>query len=111
MEQVIKQLNKLINVLKISNLTLEPSVDRELVLIKVKAPTSSWAEIQQIVETFRAKIIDVSLDSLIIEVTGNEEKLQAIELLLTHYGILELVRTGKVALLRGSKTIQNGGKK
>ena len=70
---MIKQLNKLINVLKISNLTLEPSVDRELVLIKVKAPTSSWAEIQQIVETFRAKIIDVSLDSLIIEVTGNEE--------------------------------------
>lgn len=108
LEQMIKQLNKLINVLKISNLTLEPSVDRELVLIKVKAPTSSWAEIQQIVETFRAKIIDVSLDSLIIEVTGNEEKLQAIELLLTHYGILELVRTGKVALLRGSKTIQNG---
>lgn len=108
LEQVIKQLNKLINVIRISNLTTEPSVNRELVLIKVKASARNRAEIQQIVETFRAKIVDVSLDSLIIEITGNEEKLEAIALLLSHYGILEVVRTGKIALLRGSKTTKNG---
>lgn len=108
LEQVIKQLNKLVNVIRISNLTQEPSVNRELVLIKVKADAANRAEIQQIVETFRAKIVDVSLQSLIIEITGNEEKLEAIQLLLSHYGILEIVRTGKVALLRGSKTTKNG---
>ena len=108
LEQVVKQLNKLVNVIKISNLTREPSVSRELVLLKVKAPAASRSEIQQIVETFRAKIVDVSLQSLIIEVTGNDEKLEAIQLLLSHYGILELVRTGKIALLRGAKTTQNG---
>jgi acetolactate synthase I/III small subunit len=108
LEQVVKQLNKLINVLKVSNLTLEPSVNRELVMIKVRADARNRAEIQQIVETFRAKIVDVSLDSLIIEITGNEDKLEAIQLLLSHYGILEIVRTGKIALLRGSKTTKNG---
>ena len=108
LEQVIKQLNKLINVIKISNLTREPSVNRELVMIKVQADAKNRSEIQQIVETFRAKIVDVSLDTLIIEVTGNEEKLEAIQLLLSHYGILEIVRTGKIALLRGSKTTKNG---
>lgn len=108
LEQVVKQLNKLINVLKISNLTLEPSVGRELVLIKVRADAASRSEIQQIAETFRAKIVDVSLQSLIIEVTGNEEKIEAITLLLGHYGILEVVRTGKIALLRGNKTTKNG---
>ena len=108
LEQVIKQLNKLINVLKISNLSLEPSVNRELVMIKVKADATTRSEVQQIVETFRAKVVDVSLQSLIIEVTGNEEKLEAISLLFSHYGILESVRTGKIALLRGSKITKNG---
>ncbi|MCL5994240.1 MAG: acetolactate synthase small subunit [Firmicutes bacterium] len=93
LEQVVKQLNKLINILRISNLTHEPSVNRELVMIKVKANATNRAEIQQIVETFRAKIVDVSLHSVIIEITGNEEKLEAILLLLSHYGILEIVRT------------------
>jgi len=108
LEQVVKQLNKLINILRISNLTHEPSVNRELVMIKVKANATNRAEIQQIVETFRAKIVDVSLHSVIIEITGNEEKLEAILLLLSHYGILETVRTGKIALLRGSKITKNG---
>lgn len=102
-EQVAKQLHKLINVLKVSNLTSEPSVMRELMLIKVKAETGSRSDIQQIVETFRGKVVDVSPDSMIIEVTGNDEKLEAIKLLLQHFGIKEIVRTGKVALLRGSK--------
>jgi acetolactate synthase-1/3 small subunit len=108
LEQVIKQLNKLINVIKISNLTSEPSVNRELLMIKVKADAKTRAEIQQIVVTFRAKIVDVSLESLIIEITGNDDKLEAIQLLLSHYGILEIARTGKLALLRGSKTTKNG---
>jgi acetolactate synthase-1/3 small subunit len=67
---------------------------------------SNRAEIQQIVETFRAKIVDVALNSLIIEVTGNQEKIEAITMLLSQYTILEVVRTGKIAILRGSKTIK-----
>ncbi len=102
-EQVMKQLHKLINVLKVSNLSQEPAVMRELMLIKVRAEPQTRSDIQQIVETFRGKVVDVSLDSMIIEVTGNDEKLEAIKLLLQHYGIREIVRTGKVALLRGSK--------
>ncbi len=104
LEQVEKQLNKLINVIKVSNLSHEPAVVRELVLIKVKADPRTRTDVQQIVETFRGKIVDVSLDSMIVEVTGNKEKLDAIKLLLQHYGIQELVRTGKIALLRGFKT-------
>lgn len=102
-EQVMKQLNKLINVLKVSNLSLEPAVMRELMLIKVRAESQTRGDIQQIVETFRGKVVDVSLDSMIVEVTGNEDKLEAIKLLLQSYGIREIVRTGKLALLRGSK--------
>lgn len=107
-EQVVKQLHKLVNVIKVSDLTHEPSVMRELMLIKVKAETGSRSDIQQIVETFRSKVVDVSPDSMIIEVTGNEEKLEAIKLLLEHFGIKEIVRTGKVALLRGSKVTRDG---
>ncbi len=101
-EQVVKQLHKLINVIKVGNLSHEPAVMRELMLIKVKAETGHRSDIQQIVETFRGKVVDVSLDSMIIEVTGNDDKLEAIKLLLKHFGIKEIVRTGKVALLRGS---------
>ncbi len=108
LEQVEKQLNKLINVIKVSNLSHEPAVVRELILIKVKADPRTRTDVQQIVETFRGKVVDVSLDSMIIEVTGNEEKLDAIKLLLQHYGIQEVVRTGKVALLRGFKTTREG---
>lgn len=102
-EQVMKQLNKLINVIKVTNLSREPSVIRELMLIKVEAEANTRGDIQQIVETFRGKVVDVSLDSMVIEVTGNYEKLDAIKLLLQQYGIKEIVSTGKVALLRGSK--------
>jgi acetolactate synthase-1/3 small subunit len=102
-EQVTKQLHKLINVIKVSNLSHEPSVMRELMLIKVKAETGNRSDIQQIVETVRGKVVDVSPDSMIIELTGNDEKLEAIKMMLQHFGIKEIVRTGKVALLRGSK--------
>jgi len=107
-EQVVKQLHKLVNVIKVSNLSEEPSVMRELMLIKVNAEVGSRSDIQQIVETFRGKVVDVSPDSMIIEVTGNEEKMEAIKMLLQHFGLKEIVRTGKVALLRGSKITREG---
>ncbi len=106
-EQVAKQLHKLINVIRVSNLSAEPAVMRELMLIKVRAEIGNRSDIQQIVETFRGKVVDVSPNSMVIEVTGNEEKMEAIKLLLQHYGIMEIVRTGKIALLRGSKVLRD----
>ncbi|MGE5415269.1 MAG: acetolactate synthase small subunit [Acidobacteriota bacterium] len=103
LEQVVKQLHKLIEVIKILDITTEPSVDRELVLIKVKADPSVRAEIMQIVEIFRAHIVDIGRNSLIIECTGDERKIDAIEDSLRPFGLMELVRTGKVAMVRGVK--------
>jgi acetolactate synthase-1/3 small subunit len=102
-EQVVKQLYKLINVIKIQELDPLNIVERELVLIKVNADNSTRAEILEIVDIFRANIVDVAKKSLSIEITGNSRKIQGIEELLQPYGILELVRTGKIALSRGSK--------
>ncbi len=103
-EQIVKQLNKLVNVLKVSDLTEESSVGRELMLIKVKAEPEKRGDIQQLVATFRAKIIDVSPDSMIVEVTGDENKLQAFMLMMQEFGIKEIAATGNVALLRGGRT-------
>ncbi|MBI4744187.1 MAG: acetolactate synthase small subunit [Actinobacteria bacterium] len=103
MEQVTKQLHKLINVLKINDLVSEESVERELVLIKVNADASVRAEIIEIADIFRAKIVDVGKNSVTIEATGTTPKIEAIEDLLRPYGIKELARTGKIALSRGSK--------
>jgi len=102
-EQVVKQLYKLINVIKIQELDSLNIVERELVLIKVNADNSTRAEILEIVDIFRANIVDVAKKSLSIEITGNSRKIQGIEELLKPYGILELVRTGKIAISRGSK--------
>jgi acetolactate synthase-1/3 small subunit len=107
-EQVTKQLNKLIEVIKVSDLTKESYVDRELVLIKVTADSSNRAEIMQIVSIFRARIVDVAPKSLIIEVTGDEGKLDALIGMLKQFGIKEIVRTGTLALGRGPKVIQSG---
>jgi len=107
-EQVTKQLNKLIEVIKVSDLTKELYVDRELVLIKVTADSSNRAEIMQIVNIFRARIVDVAPKSLIIEVTGDEGKLDALIGMLKQFGIKEIVRTGTLALGRGPKVIQSG---
>jgi len=105
LEQVRKQLNKLINVIKISYLLPDQSVERELALIKVSANSNNRSEIMQIVDVFRASIIDVQKNSLIIEITGNSEKINAMEQLLRQYGIKEMMRTGKVAMSRGAKVI------
>jgi acetolactate synthase-1/3 small subunit len=107
-EQVTKQLNKLIEVIKVSDLTKESYVDRELVLIKVTADGSNRAEIMQLVDVFRARIVDVAAKSLIIEVTGHEGKITALVAMLKQFGIKEIVRTGTLALGRGPKVIQSG---
>ncbi len=101
LEQVRKQLHKLINVIEISDLDPDTSVARELVLAKIKVDAENRSEVIEIADIFRGNIIDVSRESIIVEVTGNASKLRAFEGLLTPYGIRELVRTGKVALPRG----------
>ncbi len=101
LEQVYKQLNKLVNVIKVVDLPDENSVQRELVLVKVKAEAKTRAEIIEIVEIFRGKIVDVGKGSLSMEVTGPSSKLSAFEDLLKPYGVVELVRTGNIALPRG----------
>ena len=102
-EQIVKQLNKLVNVIKVSDLTEETSVERELMMVKVKAEPNKRSDLQQMVTTFRGKIIDVSPDSMIIEVTGDDDKLNAFLLMMQEFGIKEVVSTGKVSLLRGGK--------
>ncbi|MBM7624025.1 acetolactate synthase small subunit [Sporohalobacter salinus] len=101
LEQVTKQLNKLIDVYKVSDITNDSSIDRDLALIKVKANSEDRSEIMQVVDIFRGKIVDVSSDSLVIEITGDEEKVNALEELLRSFGIIELVRTGKISMVRG----------
>ncbi|MHB1322796.1 MAG: acetolactate synthase small subunit [Coriobacteriia bacterium] len=103
LEQVTKQLYKLINVLKVQDLDPREMIDRELVLFKVNAPADRRAEIIEITNVFRAKIVDVGRASLTVEATGTSEKLAAMENLLRAYGIKELARTGKIALARGSR--------
>ena len=106
LEQVIKQRSKLINVIRVSELAPAESVERELAIIKVTADKDSRSEIMQIVNIFRAKIIDVSARSMIIEVTGDEEKINAIVQLLRQFGIKEMARTGKVSMIRGARVIK-----
>ena len=106
LEQVIKQLSKLINVIRVSELDAGESVERELAVIKVNADKESRSDIMQIVNIFRAKIIDVSHRSMIIEVTGDEEKIDAIVQLLRQFGIKEIARTGKVSMVRGARVIK-----
>jgi acetolactate synthase-1/3 small subunit len=100
-EQVRKQLDKVIEVVKIVDITSEEPVARELALIKVKATASTRSEIIQIVDIFRANIVDVSSDSLMVEVTGDEEKVSSLVDLLRGFGIREIARTGRIALTRG----------
>jgi acetolactate synthase-1/3 small subunit len=106
LEQVIKQLSKLINVIRVSELSPDESIERELAIIKVSADKENRSEIMQLVSVFRANIIDVSARSMIIEVTGDEQKIDALVLLLRQFGIKELARTGKVSMIRGARVIK-----
>jgi acetolactate synthase-1/3 small subunit len=104
MEQVMKQLHKLIDVIKVNDLTDEAHVERELVLMRVNAEPQHRAEVLRTVDIFRAKVVDVTAVSFTLEVTGDEEKIEAMIELLRPIGIQELVRTGKVAISRAPKT-------
>ncbi len=104
-EQVTKQLNKLIEVLKVSDVTTN-SVERELALVKVNATPQTRGEIIEIANIFRARIVDVARDSFIIEITGDEDKINAFIDLMRQYGIKEVARTGKIAMQRGSKALE-----
>lgn len=101
LEQVVNQLSKLIDVIKIIDLTAVDSIHRELALIKVKASAETRSYIVDIVDIFRAKIVDVNRETMVIELSGEETKIDAICQVLADYGIIEIVRTGKVALSRG----------
>ena len=100
LEQIVKQLNKLPDVIKINNYRDGEYVDRELVLIKVTVDSKSRAEVMQVTDIFRAKIVDVQPKSLTIEITGNESKVEKFLDLMKQFGVLELTRTGKVAMPR-----------
>ena len=102
-EQIIKQLNKLVNVIKVFDLTGSDFVEREMALIRVNAEAGSRAEVLRILEIFRGRVVDVSPKSYTFEITGDEKKIQAVIELLAPFGIMEIVRTGKVAIARAKK--------
>nr|QCI05163.1 acetohydroxyacid synthetase small subunit [Centroceras clavulatum] len=101
-EQLTKQLYKLVNILQVQDITNIPCVERELVLMKVKASTENRSFIVDIANIFRAKVVDISNEYLIIEITGDPGKMVAIEQLLQQYGIIQIARTGKISLVRES---------
>lgn len=107
LEQVTKQLNKLINVIKIVELDESTAVERELMLIKVRADEASRATVLQLVELFRARVVDVGRDAVTIEVTGSREKLDALLGVLEPHGIKEIVKSGSIALGRGARSISD----
>ena len=104
LEQITKQLHKLIEVLRVVDYTEIPAVERELALVKVTAEPKDRGEIMQIVEVFRGRIIDIDERTFVIEATGSPEKIDKIYVLLKAYGIKEMVRTGTIAMARGAKT-------
>jgi acetolactate synthase-1/3 small subunit len=105
LEQVTKQLNKLVNVIKIVELDNNASVQRELLLVKVRADLAARSQVLEVVQLFRAKVVDVSADAVSIEATGNADKLEAFIRVLEPFGIRELVQSGMVAVGRGSRSI------
>ena len=100
LEQVVKQTEKLVDVIKVDDFRDDEIVDRELVLMRVNVNEKTRSEVLQICDVFRAKIVDVRLDKLVIEITGNEGKIAKFLSLMEHFGIAEITRTGKVALSR-----------
>lgn len=101
LEQVMKQLNKLIDVIKVTDFVEQPHLERDLVLIKVNVGKGKRSEVLEIVDIFRARIVDVASNSVIVEMTGDEEKILALVSMLKPFGIKEMVRTGIVAMGRG----------
>jgi len=110
-EQVTKQLYRLIDVLKVQDVTSDPTVEHELVLIKVRATDRNRMEIVKIAELYKARVVDLAADSLIVEGTGTEAEVDALVALLRGFGIKELVRTGAVVMTRGSGSIEEAVKR
>ena len=108
-EQVVKQLYKVVEVRKVSDLSDDQPVMRELALIKVTSKPTTRAEIMQLVDIYRAKIVDVAFDSVIIEITGTEDKIDALIALIRPFGIKELVRTGRIAMVRSAAGVTRAG--
>jgi acetolactate synthase-1/3 small subunit len=100
-DQVIKQMRKVIDVTRVEDISNKPSVVRELALIRVQTTAETRSEIMQLVGIYRAEIIDVALDSMVVQIVGSEERVDALIDLLANFGILEMVRTGRVAMVRG----------
>jgi len=107
LEQVTKQLNKLVNVLKIVELDPDSAVQRELLLVKVRADRENRSHVLETVQLFRAKVVDVATDSVTVEATGSRDKLEALLRVLEPFGIKELVQSGMVAVGRGSRSISD----
>ena len=101
LEQVRKQLDKIVTVVKVQDISSEDFVERDLMLVKVKAASQQRMEIALLVEMFRGRVVDISADSLMIEISGQEKKIEAFIDLMRPHGILELARTGRIALVRG----------
>ncbi|MGB9780423.1 acetolactate synthase small subunit [Caldanaerobacter sp.] len=104
--QIIRQLNKLVDVIKVQNIGVRDNVARELLLVKVGYDSNNRDDIMHIVETFRGRVIDISLESLIIEMTGDPEKIEAFLNLIKKFDVKEMVRTGLISLERGNKTLK-----
>lgn len=107
LEQVTKQLNKLVNVIKVVELLPDASVQRDHILVKVRADSASRLQVTQAADLFRAQVVDVSNDSLVIEATGGAEKLNALLAVLEPFGVREIVQSGTVAVARGSKSMSD----
>jgi acetolactate synthase I/III small subunit len=106
-DRVIANLYKQVNVIQVADLRNVPAVSRDLLLVKVSAPSEKRSEIMQLVDVYRARIVDVTNDSVIVETTGDEEKNDSLVEVLKPFGIVEMVRTGTVAMARGSSPVPN----
>ena len=104
-DQSVKQLEKIINVYRAENITDKPAVFRELALVRVRAQGSTRSEVVQLADIFRGRIVDVALDSIVVEITGPENRVNSFLDLMRNFGILEMVRTGRVAMARGSGSV------
>jgi len=108
LRQVQTQLFKLINVTRVEDVTHTPTVVRELALVKVQTSAANRGEVMQLVDIYRARIVDVALDTLVIEITGPEERVDSLIGMLGNFGVTEMVRTGRVAMVRGNGHSKNG---
>ena len=109
-EQAIKQLYKLVNVLRVDDVTAKPAVRREMALIRIKVNAQTRPEVMQLVDIYRASIIDVNMDSLVVQAVGDQSRLDSLIDLLSNYPVTEMVRTGPVAMTRGAAGQNGNGK-